>query len=107
MKEIHEVRKHKRVSPICIKKQERAKLKLTPIDRDYDIKRKSFIIGKKFILERRNLVKNLTFENDSVSFENFKFIHLGLGHLNDRIVVNLAIFNLQFVWGLLAVHNRS
>ena len=30
-----------------------------------------------------------TFENDGISFENFKLVHLSLSHFNDGVVISL------------------
>ena len=49
----------------------------------------------------------LTFEDDGVAAENLELIHFGLGHLDDRVVVLLRVFDLQLVRGLLAIHDRS
>ena len=49
----------------------------------------------------------LTSENDGISLEDLKFVHLSLGHLHDRVVILLGILHLELVWSLLAVQNRS
>ena len=48
----------------------------------------------------------LTFEDDGVALEDLELVHLGLGHLDDRVVVLLRVFDLQLVRCLLAIHDR-
>ena len=49
----------------------------------------------------------LTFEDDGVALEDLELVHLSLGHLDDRVVVLLRVFDLQLVRCLLAIHDRS
>ena len=48
----------------------------------------------------------LTFKDDGVAFEDLELVHLSLGHLDDRVVVLLRVFDLQLVRCLLAIHDR-
>ena len=48
----------------------------------------------------------LTFEDDGVALEDLELVHLGLGHLDDRVVVLLRVLDLQLVRRLLAIHDR-
>ena len=48
----------------------------------------------------------LTFKDDGVAFEDFELVHLSLGHLDDRVIVLLRVFDLQLVRCLLAIHDR-
>ena len=48
----------------------------------------------------------LTSENDGITLENFELVHLGLGKLNNRVVVLGRVLDLQLVWRLLLLKNR-
>ena len=49
--------------------------------------------------------ERLTLKKHGVTLENLKLVHLGLSHLDDRVVIVLGLFNSQLVWGLLLVEN--
>ena len=49
----------------------------------------------------------LTFENDGITSEYLEFVHFGLGHLNNRVVILFRIFDLELVGRLFAIHDRS
>ncbi len=46
-----------------------------------------------------------TFDQNGVSLEDLELVHLGLGHLDDRVVVVLGVLNSQFVRGLLSLQD--
>ena len=48
----------------------------------------------------------LTSENDSVTLENFELVHLGLGELNDGVVILRRVLNLELVRRLFSFENR-
>ena len=48
----------------------------------------------------------LTSENDSVTLENFELVHLGLGELNDGVVVLWRVLDLELVRRLFPLENR-
>ena len=49
----------------------------------------------------------LTFENDGITSEYLELVHLGLSHLNDRVVILFRILDLELMWRLFAIHDRS
>jgi hypothetical protein len=49
----------------------------------------------------------VTFQKDSVPFEQLEFIHLSLGHFNNRIVIVFGVLHGQLVGSLLFIKDRS
>ena len=73
--------------------------------------KKSLLVNGVFLVNQliaqKKSLCSLTSENDSVTLENFEFVHLSLSHLDDRVVVLLRVLHLQLMGRLFAVHNRS
>ena len=53
------------------------------------------------------ICSKLTLKENSVTLENLKLVHLGLSHLNNRVVIILSVLNGQLVRGLLLVKDGS
>ena len=60
-----------------------------------------------FWLIYQSIEKNsLTSENDSITLENFEFVHFRLSHLNNRVVILRRILHLQLIWRLFPLKDR-
>ena len=51
------------------------------------------------------MVNYLTFDEGGITLEDRELVHLGLGQLNDRVIMVLGILDGELVWCLLLFKN--